>query len=167
MGCAHLIGANWAEAVAALEGALETIRRHRIGLLFEALTLDRLAQAYLGAGEIGRARAAVDEAIALAEDRGTSGWGYRAPVTLARVLLASSGRAARSAVETALAAAQAQVDRSGERVHQPFIHLARAELAAVLGDEGGHQRGLGEAHRLFTEMGAPLRAEQVARELAG
>jgi multidrug efflux pump subunit AcrA (membrane-fusion protein) len=82
------------------------------------------------------------------------------------VLLASSGATARSAVEAALAAAQAQVDQSGERVHQPFIHLARAELEAVLGDTAARQGELREAHRLFTEIGAPIRAEQVARELA-
>jgi hypothetical protein len=108
----------------------------------------------------------VDETIAVAEKFGTTGYGYRGPVTLARVLLASSGAAARAAVEAALGAAQAQVDRSGERMHQPHIHLARADLAAALGDAAGRQRELGEAQRLFTEMGAPIRAAQVARELA-
>jgi hypothetical protein len=57
------------------------------------------------------------------------------------------------------------VDRSGERVHQPFIHLARAELAAALGDAVGRQRELDTAQRLFTEMGAPLRAAAVEREV--
>jgi hypothetical protein len=134
--------------------------------MWEAVTLDRLAEAYVGAGEMAHARAAVDEAIALAEQRGTVGWGYHGHVTLARVLLASSGAAARPAVEAALATAQAQVDKSGERVHQPHIHLARAGLAAALGDAAGRVRELREAHGLFTEMGAPLLAEQVARELA-
>jgi hypothetical protein len=161
LGSAHVLGANWGEAVVALERALETMRRHRTGLWFEGLTLDRLAEAHLGAREPARARAAVDEAIALAEKRGTIGWGYRGPVTLARVLVASSGAAARSDVAAALATVQARIDRSGERIHQPFIHLARAELAAALGDEVGRERELREAHRLFTEMGAPIRAEQV------
>jgi hypothetical protein len=107
----------------------------------------------------------VEVAIAVAEKRRTIGFGYRGPVTLARVLLASSGAAARSAVEAALAAAQAQVDQSGERVHQPFIHLARAELATALGDAAGRRRELREAHRLFTEMGAPIRAAAIEREL--
>ncbi|HEY3190143.1 MAG TPA: hypothetical protein VGJ70_21805 [Solirubrobacteraceae bacterium] len=166
LGCAHLAGGNAGEAVTALERAREILYRDRSGLMVEALTLDRLAEAYLAASDTARARAAVDDAIAVAEKRGTVGWGYRGPVTLARVLVASSGAAARPAAEAALTMAQAQVDQSGERVHQPFIHLARAELAAALGDAAGRQRELREAHLLFTEMGVPLRAELVAAELA-
>jgi tetratricopeptide (TPR) repeat protein len=167
LGGAHLIGENWSEAVATLERALETTRRHRTGLMVGPIILDRLAAAHLGAGETGHARAALDEAIALTEKRGTIGYGYQGSITLARVLLASSGAAARSAIEAALEAAQARVDRFGERVHQPFIHLARADLAAALGDAAGRERELREAQRLFREMGVPIRAEQMARELAG
>jgi hypothetical protein len=36
----------------------------------------------------------------------------------------------------------------------------------LLGDETGRKRELGEAHRLFAEMGATVRVERVARELA-
>jgi adenylate cyclase len=165
LGCAHLLGGSWSEAATALERARETVRSRQTGALFEAHILELLAEAYLGAGETSRARAAVDEAIALAEKRGTAGWGYRGPLTLARVLLASSGSSARPAIEAALAAAQTRVDESGERIHQPHIHLVRAELAAALGDAVGRTRELREAHRLFIEMGAPLRAERVAREL--
>jgi hypothetical protein len=34
------------------------------------------------------------------------------------------------------------------------------------GDEDARGRLLREAHRRFTEMGAPIRADEVARELA-
>ena len=44
--------------------------------------------------------------------------------------------------------------------------VERAELARLVGDENAHQRELREAHRLFTEIGAPIRAEQEAKELA-
>jgi len=37
----------------------------------------------------------------------------------------------------------------------------------LTGDEATRQRELREAHRLFLEIGAPIRAEQVARELGG
>ncbi len=158
LGSAHLVGGKWNEAVAAFDRCLELMRNHHTGLFVQALTLDRLAEALLGAGDTERARAVVDEAIAMAEKRGALGWGYRGPATKARVLLRSSGAAVRSEVEGSLAAAQTQVDRSGERIHQPHIHLARGELAAVLGDAAGRARELGEAHRLFTEMGATARA---------
>ena len=41
----------------------------------------------------------------------------------------------------------------------------RAELAQLT-DEATRERELGEAHRLFVEIGAPIRAAEVARELA-
>jgi hypothetical protein len=41
------------------------------------------------------------------------------------------------------------------------------ELARLNGDDTARQRELREAHRLFLEIGAPIRAEQVAKELAG
>jgi hypothetical protein len=40
-------------------------------------------------------------------------------------------------------------------------------LRRSIGDETTRQRELREAHRLFLEIGAPIRAEQVAKELAG
>jgi hypothetical protein len=45
--------------------------------------------------------------------------------------------------------------------------LERAELARLSGDEPTRERELCEAHRLFTEVGAPIRAAEVARELRG
>jgi len=47
----------------------------------------------------------------------------------------------------------------------PFVCLERAELARLSGDEAPRQRELREAHRLFTEIGAPMRAGEVAKEL--
>jgi len=45
------------------------------------------------------------------------------------------------------------------------VHVERAALGRILGDEATRQRELREAHRLFTEMGATARAEQVVKEL--
>ena len=54
---------------------------------------------------------------------------------------------------------------SGAKSYEPFLHVERAELARLTGDETTRQRELREAHRLFLEIGAPIRAEQVAKEL--
>jgi len=54
---------------------------------------------------------------------------------------------------------------SGVKSYEPFLHIERAELARLIGDEAARERELGEAHRLFTEIGAPIRAEEVAKEL--
>jgi hypothetical protein len=47
----------------------------------------------------------------------------------------------------------------------PRRHARRGPLARLLGDEPARTRELREAERLFREMGAPLRAAAIAREL--
>jgi hypothetical protein len=164
LGQAHLLGESWSDAVVALECSISHMRSQHTGYIWEAIVLDRLAEAHLGAGHTETARALVDEAIALAECRGTVAL-YRGHLTLARVLLRSAGAAERAAIEAALAEAQVLVERTEARSEQPHIHLGRAELAGVLGDEESRRRELREAHRLFTEIGARGWAERVAKEL--
>ena len=74
--------------------------------------------------------------------------------------------AARAAIEVALSEAQVLVHRTEARSEQPHIHLARAELADVLGDEAARRREMREAHRLFTAIGATGWAERVAKTLS-
>ena len=57
------------------------------------------------------------------------------------------------------------VEATGARAFAPFMHVERAALAHLLGDEATRQAELREAHRLFGGMGATARAEQVSREL--
>ena len=70
-----------------------------------------------------------------------------------------------SEIETTFAEAGAWLEMSGAKSYEPFLHVERAELAKLIGDEATRQRELREAHRLFLEIGAPIRAEQVAKEL--
>lgn len=49
--------------------------------------------------------------------------------------------------------------------HEPFLHTERAELARLIGDKATREREFREAHWLFTEIGAPIRAAEVAKEL--
>jgi hypothetical protein len=49
--------------------------------------------------------------------------------------------------------------------YEPFLHVERAELARLSGDQVARERELREAHRLFLEIGAPIRAEQIAKDL--
>ena len=51
------------------------------------------------------------------------------------------------------------------KTFEPLVHVERAERARLTGDEATRQRELREAHRLFTEIGAPIRAAEVAKEL--
>ncbi len=123
-----------------------------------------LANAQLGFGNVVRGRALADETVAILEQRHSV---HRADahILLARARRLAEGAAAREAIAAALARATAFVEESGARLHLPFIHAERAALAQLVGDEAGHVRELREAQRLFTQIGAPLRAAQMAREL--
>jgi hypothetical protein len=89
----------------------------------------------------------------------------RALLARAHVLIATEGAPARALVEADLRDAAAVIEATEARVFTPQVYVERAALARVLGDAEGHQRELREAHRLFSEMGATARAEQVAKEL--
>jgi adenylate cyclase len=165
LGEAHLLTEEWGEAAGVLDRALEIARETRAALLEEATLLVRLAEAYLGLGEDSRARATADEALAVARRRGTKLYECDAHLTRARVLLRTEGATASGDIQSALRQAQALVEETGGRSREPFIHVERANLARLTGDEATRERELREAHRLFTEMGASGHAERVAKEL--
>jgi hypothetical protein len=93
-------------------------------------------------------------------------WEFSAQLIRMRALREIQGVQAASEIEAALAEADAWLEMSGAKSYAPFLHVERAELARLTGDEATRQRELREAHRLFLEIGAPIRAEQVAKELA-
>jgi hypothetical protein len=57
------------------------------------------------------------------------------------------------------------VGETGGKALEPFIRVELSNLARLAGDEPARQRELREAHRLFLEIGAPIRAAEVAKEL--
>lgn len=57
------------------------------------------------------------------------------------------------------------VDSTGLGGWRPFLHVERAELARLVGDETACEQEFREAHRLFTEMSATGHAQRVATEL--
>jgi hypothetical protein len=164
-GRAHLLGERYAEAIDSFARAVSWFRERRISLPFEPLVLASLAEAQLGAGDPSRARATAEEAVKAAHRRQTPL--HLIPALLARAwtLLATDDRHAAAEVEAALAEATALVEETEARAFTPFIHVERAALARLQGNDAIRQRELREAHRLFTEMGAPIRAEQVLRQL--
>ena len=56
-------------------------------------------------------------------------------------------------------------ERISARTLPSTLHVERALLARLAHDGTTRRRELREAHRLFLEIGAPIRAEQVAKEL--
>jgi hypothetical protein len=91
---------------------------------------------------------------------------YEAHVARATVLVRTEGLPARAAIEAEIAMAQTIGEQTDLRIMLPRMNEVRAELAAAEGDEPTRARELGEAHRLYTEMGATGHAERVARMLS-
>jgi hypothetical protein len=107
-----------------------------------------------------------EEAIGFTRRLGARLWEFSTLLTRSRALRETHGVDATRKIEAALAEAVAWIEMSGAKSYEPFRCGERAELARLNGDEPGRERELREAHRLFTEIGAPIRAEQVAKELA-
>ena len=82
-----------------------------------------------------------------------------------RALREIEGRQAKGKIEAALAEADSWLEMSGAKSYEPFLHVERAELARLMGDEGSRQRGLREARRLFADIGAPICAAEIAKAL--
>ena len=166
LGEVHLMREEWGDAVAAIEQGLAFEREAPVAAWRLPLNLAMLAEAHGGAGNTERARTLATQAIDLARERDLRMQEIRAQLALARVLLRVDPAGARAVIDTALGRAEALTEETGLLSNAPFVHLERAALANAVGDEAARQRELREAQRLFTEMGAPIRAEQVARELA-
>ena len=164
LGLAHLAAGRGADAIEAARAAHEINRRAHKDTAGSSAAL--LAEALLLAGDLSAAESAATEAIALSRRSLRGNIEAEAHGVLARALLRRDGAAARHAVEAALASAAALIERTGARTLAPFLCEWRAELAAVLGDYATRERLLREAQHLYNEIGAPLHAARIAKELA-
>jgi len=113
-------------------------------------------------GERDEGRRLAFEALRLAETEGFHYGQLVAELLLARIALLDAQPEDASAW---LARAEQSLDATGHRWRLPELLELRAGLAQLQGDAPGRERGLREAHRLFVEIGATARAEQVAREI--
>jgi hypothetical protein len=89
-----------------------------------------------------------------------------ASLALARLLLRTEGIRAADRIEEALSEVWRLSEEGGAAVWYPHLRVERAALARLRGAGAARERELREAQRLFVEMGATARAEQVARELS-
>jgi hypothetical protein len=123
------------------------------------------AAAHLRLGDRARDLTLTEKAIAVSRRLGSRLYEFSALLTRTRALRETQGRQAATEIEATLAEADAWLEMSGAKSYQPFLHVERAELAHLIGDEAARQRELRDAHRLFTEMGAPIRPAEVAKGL--
>jgi class 3 adenylate cyclase len=164
LGLANVLNRAWHDALEVLGTALAIGRERRLPV-FEGGVLATMAAAHLGLGDHVRALALAEEAIGFTRRRGARLYEFSAQLTRIRALRETRGLQATTEIEAALAEADAWLEMSGAKSYEPFLHVERAELAKLTGDEAARQRELREAHRLFTEIGAPVRAAEVATEL--
>jgi hypothetical protein len=164
LGLANVLNHTWRDALEALEQAFAIGRERQLRFL-EGRVLGVMATAQLGLGDREKALALAEEAIAVGRGCGTRVWEFSALLTRSQALRETLGVQATRGIEAALAEAEAWLEMSGAKSYEPFLHVERAELARLTGDDASRERELREAHRLFTEIGAPLRAAEVAKEL--
>jgi tetratricopeptide (TPR) repeat protein len=166
LGWAEMMRGEWRPAIAAIERSAAIANEHRTAREATGLRMASLGEAYLGLGDLERARTLVDEGFAIAHEQGNQVGMTYASLARARVLLGSAGPAARTEIEAALARALELEHGVGGKAYVPMVHVELAELARQCGDPEGHERELREAHRLFTELGATGHTERLASELA-
>jgi adenylate cyclase len=164
LGLANVLNSAWHDALEVLRTPL-TIGRERRLLVNEGGVLAVMAAAHLGLGDGAKALPLAEEAIVVCRRSGTRFWEFSALLTRIRALRETQGVQATKEIEAALAQAAAWLEMSGAKSYEPFLHVERAELARLTGDEATRERELREAHRIFTEIGAPIRAAEVAKEL--
>ncbi len=128
-------------------------------------TLAHLAEAYLAEGDAARARELAENAVSEACRHRVLAAECFARLVQARVLLSSEGLAGGAGAASALERALALVEETGARCYAAFVRVERARLARLSGDEAGYEHEMRLAQRLFTEMGATARAEEVARKV--
>src|SRR5262249_27845751 len=160
LGVANVLNRAWHKALEVLEQALAVGSERRLQA-WEGYVLAAMAAAHLGLGDRAKALALADEVIAVSRRRGTRSWEFPALLTRIRALRETHGLQARREMEAPLAEADASLEMSGGKSYDPFLHVERAELARLIGNEPPRQCELREAHRLFTEIGAPIRAAEV------
>ncbi len=158
----HVLASGGAahEAIGQLTAALDLMRAGGVGVFIEPFALAELAEAHLEAGDFPGARIAVEHGFAAL--RGASGARARLELARARLLRADGDTVA---AEAALDRARVAAEATGARVYVPFVHVERAELARLRGDDAACRHERCEAQRLFAEIGAPARAEQMGRAL--
>ncbi len=157
-GCAALIAGRFTDAHAAFVDGLEFARRNRSALMEEAVLLVGVACAQMGAGDVACARAAAEEAVAVARRQGAlvvECWAHLICAQVRR-LGGSSGDLAEA--RTAVAAGEALAGRTGALTYAAFLAEERARLdqdpVALKACADGYDAigATGHARRLHAEL---------------
>jgi adenylate cyclase len=166
LGVAQQLAGEWQPAIEAIERSQTISRERRTAAEIEAWRLIRLGESHLALGDPERAGACIEAGLGLARERGQAAYEGLAGISLARVLLAPGGTAAKGDVEATLARALELAHQTEAKSFVPMIHVELAQLALRTRDAERRVKELREAHRLYTEVGASGHAKRIADELA-
>jgi predicted ATPase/class 3 adenylate cyclase len=164
LGIASVLNNAYHDALEPLELALRIGKERRLGN-YESRVLAAMAAAHLGLGNGTKASELANESIAVSRRCGTRISEFSALLTQARALRETAGAKATREIEATLSEADAWLEMSGAKSYEPFLHVERAELARLIGDGAACDQEFRVAHRLFTEIGAPIRAAEVSTQL--
>jgi len=165
VGMAQALNGDWDDAVCACETALQISNEHHAGIQWEPQIFHQLSEAHLGAGDLRAAQAAAEEGIRRARERGQLYFEAVNHLARARVLRRARGADGRDEIERSLDRALALVEKTNGRSIEPQLLEERARLAGLLGDGATCERGLRDAQRFYSEIGAGGHAERLAAEL--
>jgi tetratricopeptide (TPR) repeat protein len=160
---------SWPEARDAHEQSVRLLRQSRFGLPDEPFRLAALAQALAHCGELPRARAVVQEALALAESRRVRLAIILAYRVHAEVLAFERAPGSLAAAEASLEAALAIAREIGGRTSEAYVLVDLARVAWDSNDPGrceAHLRAaLGELRQIGA-IGHTARIEETLSALA-
>lgn len=149
---------RFSEAEPIAEQGLTLARDHQTGLPWRPELLIARAMARRGMGDLENARAAAEEALAIAEQSIQQRSIPLARLDLARTLLAADGAlGGPEEIESHLRVASEVVAEIGYRAIEPQILWELAALARLRGEEAEAVRKDAEAERLLAELKAPDR----------
>jgi class 3 adenylate cyclase/tetratricopeptide (TPR) repeat protein len=167
LGTLRIVAGEWDLAERLYADALDLMRTRRVRLESECSDLAHLAQAQLGGGKVGAARATAEEAVALARERGQRVWELVAQISFAEALAAEQGGRVQADVELALARAAELIRDTNARSYEPRLAEARGRVARRQGDARASERHLRDACALYREIGATGHARRLTQELEG
>jgi tetratricopeptide (TPR) repeat protein len=162
---AQAVRGKWDESIAASERALEIVNSRRIAVESEPRFLAAYAGALLGAGRLHEARSVAESAISRSLERLTPVAKLEAEIVLARVLLAEGNAAAHDRIANLLDSATEGTKVTSARVFEPFVFMARAELARSTGDERARKEHLTAALDRARAMNAAGHVANLEAEL--
>jgi len=163
---AHLARCEWGEALAAADRANELAYESNTAFQYIPFGLALGAEALFEMNDCEAAIARAREAIELSQRYSVPPYEIHAQTALARALVRAGRPDAVERGGAALERAEVLLGEFGMAGWEPWVAVARAEVAQAAGDDAAHERHLRRAYQLFTEQGAAARAEAVADELS-